>query len=279
MRHCNIACTLCLVSISPATAKAETVDEQELLESYLTNSDVSEEQIAETDRLVEERFYDKLYRDEYGHLYLDTSDVDETDDFDVATAQMIEQNLAAMNAMVDEGVAYIDDSYELVVIGDDDFLQQWSAWGFKLSWNKVTVNMDKDYAILFSSICLVVNVVTISYNIKNLAKNISDKNGMKDVLYAALNVLPSDISRYIVAFFTNDAIATLLETLCAAVQLLISSNPIVTVLSIVLSYIVPGLVDSVVVLYNACRYNKGMYVKFCWLPWFGDHWGLTIKSL
>lgn len=51
------------------------------------------------------------------------------------------------------------------------------------------------------------------------------------------------------------------------------------IISLVISITLPSIVDGVVVLYNACKYDKGAELKGCWIPRWRDKWGFSIKSI
>ena len=269
---------ICFSIFSTPVANAKAVSEMEVLESKLSNSSITNDYVDEVSEEIEVIYEQYISYDSNEHMYLKIDEIPE-EYYDESTIEMIETNIYIMNQLVDEGVAMYDSQNELEII-NDEFAQQWAAWGFQISWNKLSVNFDKDFAKMFAFGCLAANVTLNINSVKSLANYIGKDGFVSAILVDAFTYLPADIGSGIVSYFTN---STVLGYLCDIFPIMVgcltSSSIAGIVLSIIMPILLPSIVDCVIVLYNACRYNKGVNLKICWIPWFGDKWGLSLSSI
>lgn len=270
--------------MSTSTANADALNEEEILESYLTNSDIAEEYIEEISSEIEDTYSKFLKHDSDGRLLLDVNSISE-EYYNEGTVDMISTNISIMNELVDEGVALINENSELEII-DEDFAQQWAYWGFSISWNKLCIKFDKDVALVFGFFFLTVAIYSNFSSVASIANYMANMDGsaqysmISAIILDATAMLPADIGSGIVGYISNSWIlsylANILPIFLGAVS---SANILGRVFAIILPIILPSIVDCVIIIYNALKYNKGVEIKICWIPWFGDKWGLSLKSI
>lgn len=307
----NFALGVYFMPIRKVLAEGEIYEEIENLElgfdgfqegeadQYLSNNDVSDEYIEEMYGYIEEIYYEYVSFDSehidfdmeyfvaiYGENFLDEETFDmsylsEEETFEIATLRMINENISVMNELVDEGYGYINDDFEFVIFSEDEYVQQWKIWNFKLKWNKFTVNVDSDCAIVLSIITLALRTSFHGWNIHNTMNSLAaDGDAMLvAVLQECFAVLPSDIASGIVGLFADPVISILANSFSILLTIAGNSSLFLKIITLIISITLPSIVDGVVVLYNACRYDKGAELKGCWIPWIGDKWGFSIKSI
>lgn len=280
------ALTCCLFCFSPEVSNAVTITEEEKIESHLTNSDVTDEEIEVANQEIEEKYEKYLQYDVDGHLYLDVENI-ATEDYDESIIEMIQANLSIMNELVDENVATITEDNGLEFT-DDEFAQQWAIWDYSIRWNKFTAKFDKDVALVFGIICMIYRLYDKNKNLKEMAewwtKNAYGTKSQSYILYALQQTctLPAEMLAY---FQQNTVLIELANCATTLLSLITKSNPATAILShiveLILGFFVPSLVSAFGIIYDALRYNKGLEVKLCWIPawWKGDKWGITIKSI
>lgn len=262
---------------------------------YLTYPSVTDKYIEELEQDVEMEYYEYItfYSSElefdfrnfkriYGDNFLDENyPIDESmygeeELFEISTLRMINKNITAMNELVKEDIGYINDSYEFVFF--DDYIELWALWNFSLKWNKLTLFMDSDAAIMWSLIVLGLRTIFHGYNIKSTMASLSDDGALVAIVQECCLVLPSDLMSGFVGLFTDPVISILANSFSIILTMAGNANVFIKALQIVVSIVLPSIVDGVVVLYNACKYDKGIELKLCWIPTWKDKWGLSIKS-
>ena len=179
---------------------------------------------------------------------------------------MINRNISIMNELVDEKFGYINDEYELIFYIEDEYVQQWALWGVKVKWNKVTMNMDSDAAIVVALVTLGLRTVFHGWDMRNTMIFMQDDAALVSVLQETLLVIPPVIS-------------ILANGLSILLTIAGNSSIFIKVITLAISIALPSIVDGVLVLYNACKYDKGVEVKGCWIPTWKDKWGISIKSI
>ncbi len=225
--------------------------------------------------------FERMYGDFLNDAY-DMSDLHENEEFEVRTLRMINQNMSVMNELVEEGYGYINENLEFVFdCEDDEYVQLWKVWNFVPRWNKITFNGDSDVAIVASILTLaartILHVRDILKNIKALAEEGDEL--LVSIFQECFLVLPSDIASGIVGLFSDPVISILANSFSILLTIAGSSNLFTKAIDIILSIALPSIVDAVVVLYNACKYGRGVEIKGCLIPWKGDKFGASIRSI
>ncbi len=269
------------------------------IDEYLSNSDVSDEYIDYVDNYVEETYKEYIRFDDYNYEYLtldighfeelygvgflswnfDITDYSEEEAFEIATLRMINRNISIMNELVDEKFGYINDEYELIFYIEDEYVAQWELWGVKVKWNKVTMNMDSDAAIVVALVTLGLRTVFHGWDMRNTMISLQDDAVLVSVLQETLLVIPSDIASGIAGLFTDPVISILANGLSILLTIAGNSSIFMKVITLAISIALPSIVDGALVLYNACKYDRGVEVKGCWIPTWKDKWGISIKSI
>ena len=252
--------------------------QSKIINDNLSNSDLSYAYFQQLDRDVSDKFEPHVSLDAGGHLHFDKSGLIFSSDFDTASADMVDRNVKLMNEIVDEGLGHINKDKELVPEQNEELSEAWEVWGFYLKWNKVGAKFDYHYAKVFSIIGLTANVFLNIKGMAALAEKVDENGVLASIITDLLVKLPTSIAAGMVGYFNS-----ILGYLCNFVPIVIgvvsASGPVGIILEIILPILLPSIVDCAVVLYNACRHNKGCEVKFCWIPWFKDKWGLSLKSI
>ena len=220
----------------------------------------------------------------YGNFLEDSyelSILSEEGEFEVRTLRMINQNMSVMNELVEEGYGYINDNLEIEFYHEDDYFQLWSVGKPIFRWNKVTITGDSDVAILVSIITLALRTIFHAASIESCIRSLSDDGDavLVAVLRECIVALPSDIAGGIVGLLSDPVISILANSFSILVTLAENSDVILKVIMLLISIWLPSIVDGMVVLYNACKYDKGVEIKRCWIPWKGDKLGYSIKSI
>lgn len=201
--------------------------------------------------------------------------------FDVVALKTITRNTDIMNRLVDAELGYINSDWEFVFYETDEYVEQWRVWGFKLSWNKITVNFDADFALIISVIFLLGNIFSISYDATDMLDQLSrfTPDDLKEVFSDAMDVAPFILALEADRLLTDDVIYEFLDIFVACKKILTKGTPVLTVISIVLDVILPSIENNMAVLINTIKYQTGVNFKMCWIPWFGDHFGFSVKTL
>lgn len=225
--------------------------------------------------------FERMYGDFLNDAY-DMSDLHEEEELEVRTLRMINQNISVMNELVEEGYGYINENLEFVFdCEDDEYVQLWKVWNFVPRWNKLTFNGDSDVAIVASILTLaartILHVRDILKNIKALAEEGDEL--LVSIFQECFLVLPSDIASGIVGLFSDPVISILANSFSILLTIAGNSNLFTKAIDIILSIALPSIVDAVVVLYNACKYGRGVEIKACLIPWKGDKFGASIRSI
>jgi|GEM_PF-4049973 len=279
--------------------KAYATSNDDNFESYLTGNNIPDSYIEEVDIYLVEKYqeyvhYDTFYiemettevEEKYGEIIydysIDTAEYveNEEDIFDIAAVRMIRRNIKIMNELVLEEYGEITDEGEFIFYTTDEYVEQWRAWGFKLSWNKFSVNFDSDFAIIFSIVFLIPAVLVEFRSLADTVIGIKNNDDLIEyVVTEAFFYLPNEIASDLVAFFSSDILGYLVSLGSWAVYILTSSNVAWKVFEIVYGILMPSISDCVIVLYYAMAEYRGVELKLCWIPTWWDKWGLSIKTL
>lgn len=279
--------------------KAYATSNDDNFESYLTGNNIPDSYIEEVDIYLVEKYqeyvhYDTFYiemettevEEKYGEIIydysIDTAEYveNEEDIFDIAAVRMIRRNIKIMNELVLEEYGEITDEGEFIFYTTDEYVEQWRAWGFKLSWNKFSVNFDSDFATMFSIVFLVPAIFVEFHSLTEIVNGIKNNDDLiGHVMMEAFFYLPIEIASDLVAFFSSDILSYLVSLGGWAVDILTSSNVAWKVFEIVYGILMPSISDCVIVLYYAMAEYRGVELKLCWIPTWWDKWGFSIKTL
>lgn len=300
-----------MIPINKAIAEGEIHDEIENLglefegfqegeaDQYLSSIDISNDHIEEISNYIEANYIEYVHYDGwnivfdmesfmeiYGEDFLDEEKYDisrfsDEEIFEISTLRMINENISLMNELVNEDYGFINENFEFVLYTEDEYVQQWRIWDFQLKWNKFTVNVDSDCAIALSIITLALRTLFHGWNIRSAIHALADEGDaiIVSVLQECIAVLPSDIVSGIVGLFADPVISILANSFSILLTIAGNSSVFMKIISLVISITLPSIVDGVVVLYNACKYDKGAELKGCWIPRWRDKWGFSIKSI
>lgn len=278
-------------------AYAEVAEAQ--FEQYLTGNNISDSYIEEVDDTLTEKYRQYIYIDE-GHIQMATTEIEEKyseyifnesipaetyieyedEYFDIAAVRMIRRNMSIMNDLVDEELGQISEDFEFVFYETDEYVQQWRVWGCELRWNKIVAKFDSDCAILFSIIFLVGALAVEAGSLYTTISAIKNNDDLiATVVMEAFVYIPTDIAAQLVSFFSNEVLATLTTLGTTAIDLLTSSNIAWTVFEVIYGLLCPSLTDCIIILYYSISQNKGIDLKFCWLPTWREKWGFSIKTI
>ena len=265
---------------------------------YLTGNDLSDEEIEDAEDLVESTFGPYVTQTVGGRLQMSTTPIetqlgdaiyDENLDvnvltgnqaFEVAAVKMIRTNISIMNALYDEQLGYIDNNYEFIFTESDNYVAQWSAWDFKIKWNKLNVKFDRDFAITFSGLFLVANLVVQATSLYRTLNEISNNPGViSSVISDACDDIQISLLNQIAALQNNSSLTYAVNTVTTALQILSAGNVAYKVFEVIFGVLMPSIEDSLVVLYNSIKYSVGMSLQLCWIPTWGVKWGFQIKPL
>lgn len=225
--------------------------------------------------------FERMYGDFLNDAY-DMSDLHENEEFEVRTLRMINQNMSVMNELVEEGYGYINENLEFVFdCEDDEYVQLWKVWNFVPRWNKFTFNGDSDVAIAVSIVTLALRTIFYGYDFKSSVKRLAEEGDavLVSIFRECFAILPSDIAGGIVGLFSDPVISILANSFSILITMLENSSLLGKIFSLLISIVLPSIVDGVVVLYNACKYGRGIEIKACWFPWKGDKYGASIRSI
>ena len=308
-----VGCSVMVIN-TPKTAKAENLPEQDYdsdeLETFLSNSDVSVDDVESYETYLRDKYIDYIYEDggclcydrlpmfsKYGDFifnryecsteeetYQVTIDmltaygVEPDDIDDVFEERRIKDNIDDMNEVVESGEGYIIDGE--IVIYDEYFsynsLVRWKQSEFKWGWYKFSIKLDADWAVVVSLLFLVVNVFWVT-DIKNIVE-VLQSNEVSEILRKAEENLAGEIFTRVVALFNNDFNDFIASFIPEIGNIVNSSNVIRKIIQLLLKKMIPSLEDCVIVLVNSAYKDKWMYLGFCLLPWKGKY-GFTIKSI
>ncbi len=222
----------------------------------------------------------------YGELIFDDSIniedyvENEEDYFDISAVRMIRRNIAIMNELVLEEYGEINDDGEFYFYSTDGYVTRWRAWGFKLSWNKLQVNFDSDFAITFSIIFLILNIINEVETLIDTINAINNNDELiTEVILEAFYYLPIDIASTMVAFFSSEILGYLTNFGGWITDILTSANITRKVFQILISILLPSISDCIIVLYYALSEYSSINLGLCWIPTWKDKWGFSIKLL
>ena len=251
------------------------------LEQYYSNSDITSEEIENiTDEYTEE-YMEYLHFDGQC-LFFDIEHAPcETTEMQNAVV-MIYNNVQAMNELVDLGAGVIDENYEFVFQGEDEYFQLFRAWGFKLKWNKASACFSGEFAIGMSLFFLIMRLINYAPN-QSLSRMLNDlqsesyvQNLMRAAIMDASTALWDDFLSF---FIETETILNLVQIVGILSTIIGSANIFVRVVKIVIDLLLPSVTDSLIVLYNAMINGRGAKLTCCWFPWRRDVVGTSLKVI
>lgn len=286
------------VSMSNRLAKAETAVEEEI-SSYLSGYGITDEEMDEQAERIASTYSQYVDFESNGiYLRLDPllyeaqyGDAVENRDFDFDNANFSEEELLAirdmrtiytniniMNALVDEELGYIDQYGEFIFTQfDSTMTARWRTWGCTLRWNRLTVNMDADWAKLIAAAGCVLNLVDGIDTLNDVIDELTNDDYMIEILAVGFNYLPEEISSRIISFFSDSKVQTLVDAISITVDLLETATVLGKVIKVLIEFLTPDIEDCIIVLYKACKFNYSMKLTCCWIPTWTTKWGISIK--
>lgn len=293
------------------------LDTSELEEEFATEYPQLESEIG---NVYSEGFDDTVLQSQ-DTIDLLTDALDENpEDFQykVATVRAIRRNLSLMNALADEELGYINDSYEFVFYVDpadveippmesnseqtqpedptpstpedpdpatppaeepplDPATLSWYWENPTLAWNKFSVNMGSGWAIIFSIITLIIHTGLYSFDVLFRTPISNETAIISNTILTGLSAV-DDIAAGLVGLASNPLFAIIADVFSYLVQFA-TQVPFVAIIRIVISILLPSLLDCLIVLYRAIVFNDGVEVTACWIPTWWDKWGFSIKSI
>ena len=278
---------------------------EQLVNSYLTGNDISDDYIYEQEEAVYQQYSEYVAFDnenagnrkliisetpieeKYGATIFDESvDISETvenddDAHDIAVVRLIHENINAMNELVDAGIGHINDRGEFIVDVTDDSIARFRLYNFYLKWNSLSFYCDEQMAIVFAGVFLIARMVvgnrqtkltnamtTLQTQPEKVSRAISD----------VLDELPNDIINKMIAFFSDDVFSYVIN-LCSTFSTLLGTTTPLGLILLAVKYILPSYLDCIIVLYKSIKYGNGMELKACWIPTWWDKFGVSIKSI
>lgn len=285
----------------------------QLVNSYLTGNDISDDYIYEQEEAVYQQYSEYVHFDDenasngkliidetpieekYGAIIYeegfydpdfdedkDTYDIaeDEEDAYNIAVVRMIHKNVTAMNEMVDEGLGHINNNYEFVFDVTDERTARWVTYYFNFSWRGIYWDADSEIATIFALVVLGFKAFFRSKDLIATYRKLSyDYEKLAYVIEQALFIMPTDIAAQMVAFFSNEVIANLINICSWAMEIFTGTKILRKVFDIVIGLCTPSFVDCMVILYNAEKNGVGIAVRAFWIPPRGERFGVAIKSL
>lgn len=199
--------------------------------------------------------------------------------FNIGTVSYIKNNIDLMNRLTDEEVGYITNDYEFEFFESDDYVELWRVWGFKLKWNKITANFDSNWATVFSLITLIITFGDFCRDLNDAVCALSNEYVINDIILLAYNNTPGELTDSIIGLFNNKVLGILASIVSIASGILSSGSLVYRIIKIVISFLMPSTIDSLLVLFNSLLFNAGVQLTACWIPTWWDKWGISIKSI
>lgn len=288
------------------------MDTSELEEEFATDYPELESEIGNV--FSEDFDYSVLQSQDTFDLLADVLGEDlEEFQYKVATVRAIRRNLNAMNELVDEELGYINYAYEFVFYIDpadveippmesnseqtppeepdpdpttppaeepplDSAALSWYWENPTLAWNKFSVNMGSGLAIIFSIATLIIQYGLYGFDIFDN----TSVNDMETIINNTITTCVLSVSDDLAAGFVGLVSTPLFGVLANVFSYMLqftSHTPIIAVIRIVLSIMLPSLLDGIIVLYRAIAFNEGAELTACWIPTWWDKWGFSIKSV
>jgi len=298
-------CILAVIMTFMSACSGITVgysEENDELETYLSGYDVSDEYIEEIDERVTEKYQGYIHMGDdassyhiacsetevearYGDVIFDETVESDTyvenddDYFDIAAVRMIHKNIIIMNELVDEEYGEINEDFEFVFYETDEFVEQWRAWGFRLRWNKFSVNFDCDFAIVFSTVFMVFYMVKWCLEPSDALSYLTDEDGVSRLIIDFCDTINRKAFEEIVTMLSGEARVTVVKLILEIVTSVSGSKIALRILKIVLEMLMPSKEDCIVILYKAYATSCGMALTLCWIPTWWDKWGFSIKAI
>ncbi len=289
------------VSMSNRLAKAET-GMQATISSYLPGYDITDEEMDENAERIMNTYsqyvefdgsgnYLRLSTEAYAHfgnteaieVYdYNFDDTNFTDEQLIAIGEirMIYYNIEIMNQLVENELGYIDSNGEFVFTEfDNTMLSRWACWGFSLKWYKLSVNFDSDWAILFSILALIAGLWANFDSLDEYLCEAKSATTVEESIELGCKVVDKRIQNIIKNFFSDDAISEIIDLTSMLADVIRSASVVNTVLTTIFKYVIPDLEDSIIVLYKASKFGYGVKLTICWVPVWGQKWGLSIKPI
>ena len=265
-----------------------SINNIDYVESLYTNGGMTDEELAEGELEINETYGQFLAFNEEDELTF-SENIQSMDGLDPEIVEMIQNNVDAMNFLVEEGVGYINSDAEFVFTETDEYFQQFRSWGFNLRWNRMWASYDKDYATIFAIFFLAVSLKGIVGDFikkpqqidgSQIAAYVNDKSTLETLIYEARRTaMASGLRSEIANFVKDQRLATLYLLVGEATSLVAGSTLFGKILKVALAFISPSISDCLLILYNAGRFQKGVSVTVCWIPTRRDRLGVTFKTL
>jgi len=188
----------------------------------------------------------------------------------------IEQNIGLMNEFVSAGLGTIDDELKLVFVEEFYMMSRMNAWGFYITWNKLSFDGDSEFGMVVSIIGIIANVYSLSSAIQDLADPAGALKKIKAVLSAydiATWIIPM-LDDYFAIIFAAISVFVICLTASSVIGAIIKS-----VIEIILAIFNPNINDNAKVLeITMSKPWATVHYQACWIPWFGDSWGASIDA-
>ena len=248
--------------------------------TYFSNNNYTEEEIDRYTIESTEIFYDALsYDGEF--LTFDSTSVTPVSNEHNELVRMISANVDAMNELVREGVGYIDENYEFQPTVEDEYLQRYTAYNFKLKWNKASACLDGNFAIASSLFFLISKIYFNGekFKIENSLDYLTDETFIDSLLETAENECLSLVASITFSTFDLDAIYNIASTMIDFRAILTASNLYLKIINIIIFLLLPSIADCSIVLYNSLFFDRGAKIVGCWIPTRKDRLGVSLSVL
>ncbi|MCL1944492.1 MAG: hypothetical protein FWF56_01620, partial [Firmicutes bacterium] len=163
----------------------------------------------------------------------------------------------------------------LVFVEEFYMMSRMNAWGFYITWNKLSFDGDSEFGTVISIIGVLANIYSLATAINDLLNpgNVIDKIKQALAGYGVESWLFPMLDQY---FGIIVAAITLFNAFRAASNII--GEIIKAVIDVILAIFNPSIEENLNVL------NKTMVISWatvryqaCWIPWFGDSWGASIS--
>ncbi|MCL1945439.1 MAG: hypothetical protein FWF56_06540, partial [Firmicutes bacterium] len=150
-----------------------------------------------------------------------------------------------------------------------------NAWGFYITWNKLSFDGDSEFGMVVSIIGIIGNFYSIASAIEDLVNpgNIIKKIKQSVAGYDIASWLIPMLDQYFGIISTALAVFVAFRTSTSILGAIIDA-----VIDIILAIFNPSFEENAHVLQETfIKPWVTVHYQACWIPWFGDSWGASIS--
>lgn len=264
-------------AISPKIAFAE--DEEPViyyepyeLAPYLSNNEVTEDEIDGWAEQYVEPYKEALYFDDDGELLIFEPWLVEEGPYHYEIIETINTHVSIMNELVEEDLGYIDEDYTFQPTTRENLAARLRAYNFTLKWNKLSIRFDRELSI-DASLCFLASRIffdCLRIDVENVVELISTEEYLTKLLNEVINDIKGEVNSKIASTLSTlrgePEKAEMLSMLSLVEDVSKAPTLFLKAISIISAFFLPSILDSTIVLFSSLLFDYESTLTSCWIP-------------